>query len=220
MATPDYIPALRFHAPTPVYDRVVRTTTRERACKSALITQARLCPGQRVLDLGCGTATLAIWIKQRYPEVEVAALDGDVTILEIAQRKARNANVAIEFVEGLSFELPFADGEFDRVLSSLFFHHLVWPDKQRTARELFRVTAPGGELHVADWGAPTNPLMRLPFYAVQILDGFASTRDHVRGRLLELFGEAGFVNVVLARSYATMLGTLGLYRAIKPGGGA
>ena len=79
-----YVPALGFHWLTPAYDLVVRATTRERTFKSALIGQANLRPGQQLLDLACGTGTLAIWIKQRQPDVNVTAIDGDTNILAIA----------------------------------------------------------------------------------------------------------------------------------------
>ena len=72
-----YVPALRFRWLTPAYDVVVRATTRERTVKRALIAQANLAAGQRVLDLACGTGTLAIWIKQHCPQASVTGIDGD-----------------------------------------------------------------------------------------------------------------------------------------------
>lgn len=211
-----YVPALGFHWLTPAYDVVVRATTRERTFKTALIEQAAIRPGHRVLDLACGTGTLAIWIKQRHPRAEVRGIDGDPRILSIASRKAKEANVAVEFDRGLSFSLPYRDASFDRVLSSLFFHHLSWRDKQRTARELYRVIRPGGGLHVADWGRATGPLMRAAFLPVQVLDGFENTRDNVEGRLVELLRQAGFSGVSEQRSFSTVLGTLSLYGAVRP----
>ena len=69
--TPKYVPALGFDWLTPYYDAVVRATTRERHFKHALIRHASFEPGQRVLDLACGTGTLAIWIKQYQPQADV-----------------------------------------------------------------------------------------------------------------------------------------------------
>lgn len=125
----------------------------------------------------------------------------------------------VDFDRGLSCELPYPGGRFDRVLSSLFFHHLSWADKQRTAAELFRVLRPGGELHVADWGAPAGPLLRFGFLAVQLLDGFANTADNADGKLPGVFGDAGFAAVAVTRRFNTMLGTLDLIRATRPAGG-
>lgn len=210
-----YVPALGFRWLTPAYDVVVRTTTREKAFKSALIDQANFKPGHEVLDLACGTGTLAVWIKQRHPRANVTGIDGDENILAIASRKAKDANVSIRLNRGLSFSLPYPDAHFDRIVSSLFFHHLSWHDKQRTARELYRVMRPGGELHVADWGRSTGPLMRAAFLAIQLLDGFGNTRDNVEGKLMELFQDAGFVEVSQQRTFSTVFGTMTLYRAKK-----
>jgi ubiquinone/menaquinone biosynthesis C-methylase UbiE len=213
-----YVPALRFRWLTPAYDVVVRSTTRERTFKAALIEQAGIAAGQRVLDLACGTGTLSIGIKDRCPQATVIGMDGDSDILAIASRKAAAAAVPIQLDYGLSWQLPYPDAHFDRVVSSLFFHHLCWHDKERTVRELFRVLRPGGELHVADWGLPTGPVMRAAFIAVQLLDGFANTRGNVQGKLISLFEGAGFGDVSQARAFSTLLGTLALYRAVKPNG--
>jgi ubiquinone/menaquinone biosynthesis C-methylase UbiE len=211
-----YVPALGHGCLTPAYDIVVRTTTRERRVKRALIEQARLRPEHRVLDLATGTGTLAIWMKRLEPALDVVAIDGDADVLAIARRKAGRAALAIDWLQALSDDLPFPTANFDRVVSSLFFHHLSWDAKVRTAREAFRVTRPGGELHVADWGLPTNPAMRGLFFAVQLLDGFENTRDNVTGQLVPLFQRAGFVDVAATASFDTPLGTMVLYRATKP----
>ena len=148
--------------------------------------------------------------------LDLSAVDGDPTILAIARRKAAKANAEIQWLQALSTELPFPALHFDRVVSSLFFHHLTWDAKLRTAREVFRVTKAGGELHVADWGRPQGRLMRGLFVGIQLFDGFENTRDNVAGRLLPLFEQAGFVDVTTTQAFNTMFGTLALYRATKP----
>jgi ubiquinone/menaquinone biosynthesis C-methylase UbiE len=216
MADERYVPALGLRCLTPAYDAVVRTTTRERRVKRALIEQARLAPGFRVLDLATGTGTLAIWMKQVEPRLDVVAIDGDADVLEIARRKAGRAALVIEWLQAFAQHLPLPTAHFDRVVSSLFFHHLSADAKLRTAHEVFRVIKPGGELHVADWGRPTGPAMRGLFFAVQLLDGFENTRDNVEGKLVPLFQQAGFVDVATDASFDTALGTIVLYRGTKP----
>lgn len=211
-----YVPALRFRALTPAYDALVRLTTRERAFKPALVAQARISPGHRVLDLGCGTGTLALLVKRQQPDAEVTGIDGDPEILGIAKRKARRARADVSLDLGLSFELPYEDAHFDRVLTTLFFHHLSAEDKLRTAAELARVIKPGGELHVADWGRPANALLRLLHRPVQWLDGFANTQDNVEGRLMPMLESAGFTDLVEHRHFNTVLGTLRCFSAARP----
>ncbi len=131
-------------------------------------------------------------------------------------RYVEAAGVAVRFEQGYSNHLPYPDESFDRIVSSLFFHHLSLPEKQETAREALRVLRPGGELHVADWGRASNRLMRALFVPIQLLDGFANTRDNVSGGLPAVFADAGFADVRQADTFATVFGTLALYRAVKP----
>jgi len=212
---PKYLPALRFHWLTPYYDAIAGVTIRERSFKQALIKQARLEPGQQVLDLASGTGTLAIWIKQHQPQATVIGVDADSAILALAIHKAQQANVSVQFDHALSNNLPYPAEHFDRVVSSLFFHHLPWEEKERTAQELFRVLKPGAELHVADWGRATNLLMRGVFLLEQLLDGFKNTRDNVSGRLPTLFEQAGFIEVSQEQTFDTVFGTMALYSATK-----
>lgn len=211
-----YVPALGYRWLTPAYDAVVRYTTRERRFKSALLEQAALRAGERVLDLACGTATLTIAAKQRAPSAQITGLDADPEILQRARAKAVAAGVELQFNEALSHRMPYADAQFDRVLCSLFFHHLERDSKLSTFREIYRVLRPGGELHLADWGQAANPLMRALFYLVQLLDGFTNTADNVAGKLPDFMRQSGFADVSERRRFATPLGTLSLYSAHKP----
>jgi len=82
--------------------------------------------------------------------------------------------------------------------------------------EVCRVLRPSGEFHIADWGKPTSPAMRLAFVGIQMLDGFVTTRDSVMGVLPERLSLPGFETVELTRNYSTLFGTLSLYCARKP----
>lgn len=214
--TPRFVPALGFKALTPLYDGVVKATTREGLFKQTLIAQANIQPGQHVLDVACGTGTLAVQMAQFQPLAQITGVDGDPEVLARARKKVERAGVRVRLDHANATALPYGAGQFDRVMTSLFFHHLDWPDKQRAASEILRVLKPGGELHMADWGRPANRLMRWLFFPVQVLDGFANTRSHVAGQLVELFQQAGFQAVVERGRISTMFGTLSLYSAARP----
>ena len=211
-----YVPALRFHWLTRFYDLLLRATLKEERFKATLVAQAAPRGGDRVLDLGCGTGTLTLIVKRACPGAHVAGLDGDPAILALARGKAEAENLAVEFREGLATDPPFSAESFDRVVSSLLFHHLIPADKRRSLRKVFELLKPGGQLHVADWGRPHDPLMRAAFLAVQALDGFATTADSVRGMLPRYMEEAGFRPVAETHRVRTVFGTLALYRAVKP----
>jgi len=215
-----FVPALAYRWLTPLYDPLIRLTTRERVFKAGLLEQASVEPRMDVLDLGCGTGTLAIWTKQRVPEARVAGVDGDPEMLERAESKAERAGVELTLSSGMSFELPYADASFDRVLSSLFFHHLIRADKERTLAEVRRVLRPGGELHIADWARPADPLMRVLSRSIMLLDGREQTEDNLRGRLPDLITAAGFSEVEHGRAYRTIYGTLALLQARRPATGS
>lgn len=211
-----FIPALAYRRLTRFYDPVVRWSTRERTIKARFLAQAGIRDGHRVLDVGCGTGTFAVAIKEATPRADVVGFDADPQVLALASRKAAASGASISFVRGLATDLPFADGVFDRVVSSLFFHHLEREAKARALREIHRVLIPQGELHLADWGRPTNPIMRAAFLSVQLLDGFATTTDNVRGLLPVLVESCGFSRVTETQRYATLCGTLSLVRAVRP----
>jgi len=211
-----YIPALRYEWLTGFYDTVMDRMMRETTFKQALVRQARVKKGHRILDLGCGTATLTLLIKQAHPEAQVTGLDGDPKALEIARGKVARSGLTIPLDDGMAFDLPYPDSSFDRVLSGLLFHHLTREDKERSLKEVYRVLRSGGELHVADWGKASNALMRSAFFLVQLLDGFKTTGDNVNGLLPNFFSKAGLQDVQETARYATMFGSMALYKAKKP----
>lgn len=206
-----YIPALSFEWLTPLFDPMM-LFMRESTFKRSLVEMANIKNGCRVLDIGCGTATLTILIKRVHPGSEVTGLDGDPKILEIARTKVIRAGLEISLDTGMSFDLPYPDGSFDRVFSSLVFHHLIREDKARTFKEIFRVLRHGGELHVADFGKPHNALTYLISLVFRHLE---EAGDNIRGLLPEMFQKAGFDRVEETARYTTLFGTLSLYRARK-----
>ena len=209
-----YIPALSFDFLTPFYDSAVKYTTRERVFKKKLVEQIKISPAGRLLDLACGTATLTVALKRKFPQARIHGLDGDARILRIARRKAADSGAEINFTEGFSTALPYPDEYFDVVASSLFFHHLTPDNKRKTLLEIRRVLKPGGALHVADWGKPKNLLMKIASVPIRLFDG-ATTRDSYQGKLPEMMSEAGFAGILEAAVFGTVFGTLRLHRAEK-----
>ncbi|MBN2027710.1 MAG: class I SAM-dependent methyltransferase [Actinobacteria bacterium] len=211
-----YSSAARFEVFTAIYDPAVAFTCREKTFKRALIAQAGLAQGQRVLDLGCGTCTLTLMILEAYPGLDMTGLDADERVLSIAAKKAAKRGIELQLDLGMSYDMPYEDASFDRVVSSYLFHHLTPENKRMTLAEVMRVLKPGGELHVADWGKPPNFPLRLAFFAVQLLDGFKTTSDSVRGMLPVYIEDAGYEGLETTRHIPTPLGSVFLYHASKP----
>ena len=105
---------------------------------------AAIAPGQRVLDVACGTGVLACAAAERVgPGGAVAGLDANPQMLEVARRKRSD----VEWVEGRAERLPFPDQHFDAVVSQFGF--MFFEDRVGALREMMRVLRPGGRLAVA-----------------------------------------------------------------------
>ena len=184
-----YLPAAGLGLFLPLYDPLVKLLGADRARKK-LFDQASVRPHHRVLDIGCGTGTFAVALKRWVPSVEVIGLDPDPRALARSQRKAARAGVSIRFDRGFANELPYSDAHFDRVFSSLMFHHLSHDTKLGTMREVRRVLKPGGSLHLLDFeqeGSHShNPLARW-------LHASERMHDNNRERILEWMRAADFV---------------------------
>lgn len=200
-----YIPALRWRWLTPLYDPLLRWVMRETRFKAHVIAQMALRPGMQVLDLGCGTGTLTVMIKQRHPEVVVSGIDGDAEVLRIAREKASTAGMPISWQRGLATDLPYAPGSFDRVVSSLMLHHLPVAAKRRTLEEIYRVLRPGGRFHVLDFGPPFSLYTRVAAAVVRHLE---ETAEQLDGRLPRLLRESGFDDVHEDGRFTTLVGPL------------
>jgi len=210
-----YIPALRFKRLTPLYDFLLNITMPEKKIKQALIEVANIPARARVLDFGCGTATLTIMVKEMYPEAKVTGIDVDREILDKATQKVKENKSDILLLGYDGKQFPFERVAFDRTLSCLVFHHLDTDTKQRVLAEIFRVLDKDGQLYIADFGRSKSWAQRVLFNLIRCLDGFKSTEANAKGLLPEMISEAGFENVVIKKCFQTMFGEVQVISAEK-----
>lgn len=210
-----FIPALKYHFLTPIYDWFIALTLPEIAVKKQLIRQANIKKAEKVLDYGCGTGTLLLLLEELHPDCEAIGIEVDTQMLKMAQRKVaeKNSSVQLQYYEG--DRLPYETGTFDKVISSWVFQHLTTSQKIASFREIHRVLKPEGEFHMADWGKAQNALMRSLFFVVQVIDNFYTTDDNIQGRLPSLMKEAGFSKVEILENQSTLFGTLSYFKALK-----
>jgi ubiquinone/menaquinone biosynthesis C-methylase UbiE len=193
----------------PLYDPFVKLLGGVGALRT-LLDHAALQQGQRVLDIGCGTGTLATMIKRRHPNVAVVGLDPDPKGLGRARRKAARAALSIQFDQGFGDELPYPEASFDRVFSSFMFHHLPADEKESTLRSVRRVLKPGGSLHMLDFEGPeevTTGLLTRLHHSKHPLN------DISESRVLSLMSQAGFANPKKIDRKRLLLGHAAYYRA-------
>lgn len=207
----DYLPAAGHDALLPCYDVISRLLGMNRVSET-LITQAELADGQRVLEIGCGTGNLTTRVKRSYPAVEVTGCDPDPRALDRARRKGHGLN-GIRFEHGYAERLPYADGEFDRVLSSMMLHHIADDAKTAAAAEVFRVLRPGGRLHLVDIGGDTTTQHGL---AARLIRRNQHAAGNLGDAIPRLLSRAGFDCSEVATHPQRMVGRLNYYRATRP----
>jgi ubiquinone/menaquinone biosynthesis C-methylase UbiE len=135
------------------------TLGRDRAIRQKFVDLAAPQPGEQVLDVGCGTGTLAIAIKPRVGEGEVHGIDASPEMVEVAQEKAAKARSDVDFRIAVIEELPFPAESFDLVTSTLMLHHLPDDLKMKGLAEIRRVLKPGGRFLAMDFSAHTHSLL-------------------------------------------------------------
>jgi cyclopropane fatty-acyl-phospholipid synthase-like methyltransferase len=154
--------------------------------RRAVVDALELGPGMRVLELGSGPGRLAVEIRKTHPEIRLEAVDIDRTMVVRGRRNAARAGVDIEFRQG-DMTCPELLGEgrgrYDRVVSTMVFHHLAPKEKAAALRVCRAALGPCGSFVLVDFGIPADSLQWALFSFIQRpLDGFTNTTPHRDGR--------------------------------------
>jgi len=215
MEKQQYIPALGYDSLSGYYDLAIKLTMPERKFREKLIDWVDPHPGEHILEFGFGTAANLVLLIQRQGQVNLEGVDIDPNIKAIAEHKLAKYQIELPLHLYDGKTLPFADESFDKVFSSLVFHQLDAPTKTSALKELHRVLKPNGKLIIGDWGKAKNRYMRTAFYLVQLLDGFKTTNDNVKGLMPEFIRKAGFPVVAEVDFINTRIGTFSYYKVAK-----
>jgi ubiquinone/menaquinone biosynthesis C-methylase UbiE len=129
----------------------LRTLGRERAFRREILDLAGLAEGESVLDIGCGTGSLALAAKRRVgPSGSVHGIDPSPEMVERARSKARRAKLDVRLEAGVAQELELPDASVDVVFAMLVLHHLPHDALLGAGREIQRVLTPGGRFLAVD----------------------------------------------------------------------
>jgi ubiquinone/menaquinone biosynthesis C-methylase UbiE len=209
---PDAPRSAVLHSTARYYDLLtwVMTLGREGAVRERIVEIARVAPGEAVLDVGCGTGTLALVAKRRVgPTGTVRGVDASPEMLARARRKTAKAGVDVGFNVARAESLPFPDASLDVVLATLMLHHLPAATRERFASEVHRVLRPGGRVLAVDFEPPAHgrggPIVELhrhghvPLREIVALLGRAGLR-------VEESGDVGAADLRFALATAPALG--------------
>jgi ubiquinone/menaquinone biosynthesis C-methylase UbiE len=187
----------------------------EKKFRRILVEEVQPKPNEHILEFGFGTGQNLLLVQQESPNTKIEGVDIDPKVKAIAEHKLAKHKVQIPLCLYDGNTLPYADNTFNKVYSCLVFHQLDAETKQKCLKELHRVLKPNGKLIIADWGKAENIVMRLTFGLVQVLDGFKTTNDNVKGRMPDFIAKAGFADVVICKSINTAIGTFSYFTANK-----
>lgn len=204
-----YLPAAGRHWALPLYDPFVKLLGADSA-RRTLIDQAGLSSGARILDVGCGTGTMVVWIKRLHPDVSVVGLDPDPDALARAEHKAHREKLSIQFDRGFSDHLPYADQSFDRVFSSFMYHHLPSDEKPRTLEEVRRVLRPGGSFHLLDFEGRDEHQRGI---LAHLFHTSERLQENSQAHVLSLLPRCGFASAQKIEHRRVILGPIAYYRA-------
>jgi ubiquinone/menaquinone biosynthesis C-methylase UbiE len=210
-----FIPALGYNWLTNFYDLAIKFSMPEKKFRNKLIDYLDPKNNERILEFGFGTGeNLNLAIKKNRNSYYLG-LDIDPKVKYIAEKKIRKKNLEIklDLYDGHSF--PYADVTFDKIFSSLVFHQLNTETKKHSLKEIYRILKPNGELIIGDWGKPKSKFQRFLFYIVQLLDGFKTTADNVKGLIPNYMTNAGFNNVEELSFINTKIGSYCYYKGRK-----
>jgi ubiquinone/menaquinone biosynthesis C-methylase UbiE len=209
-----YVPAAGKHWRLPFYDLMAKLLGAD-AARVPLAEQAACRPGDRVLEIGCGTGSLLLLMNRMQPTADLVGLDPDAAALAIAERKARRAGASFQLDQGFADEMPYPDGSFDRVLSSFMFHHLSRGVKQNTLREVRRVLKPGGRFDMVDF-APGGSGRR--GITAHLIHADRHLKDNAEDRVLAMMRDAGLSEARLLTQRPSRIGSAAYYRATRGDG--
>lgn len=212
-----FTPALDRPALTPLYDTAVRLGTRERTWRTALVRQIDLRDGESLIDVGCGTGSLAMLLKRIAPGARIVGLDPDPKALAIAVRKSQAAGLDIEWRQGFARDAARDLGAFDKAVSSLVFHQVPPGEKVAGVAAMVRAVRTGGSIHIADYARQDGAMMRHLFKIIQRLDGHGNTQPNADGMLEQLIEWHAPGAGTATQSIRTMTGRISMFRLQRGG---
>ena len=195
----------------PFYDVYCGAVGLGRGFRERTLQVAAIRPGEKILDVGCGTGVLTrMALDIAGPGGSAVGIDPASKMIRVSRETAARLGSQAEFKVAAIEALPFPDASFDGVVSSLMLHHLPPETKRQGLAEVLRVLKPGGRLVIADFASPANPLWWLVLWPGLMMPAVAG---NLRGRVPAHLREAGFTQVETRGHRA---GLITFWSTVKP----
>lgn len=186
----------------------------EKRISEKAIRLLSLSVGNKILDVGCGTGTVAMKIAKGLDyksESLVVGLDAAPRMIDVARKKTKSLK-NIRFDTGIAEQLPYKDCTFDAVISTFFFHHINFELKKKALQEIWRVIKRDGAVVIVDIDTPTNIFGRLCAWCAYLIFRQEEIRENIQGKLMKLFAESKFRSWHIASRH---LGCISVFKLVK-----
>ncbi|MGJ8560325.1 MAG: class I SAM-dependent methyltransferase [Litorimonas sp.] len=212
-----YTPPLRYHRLTPLYDGVIALLTRERTWRTELVRQIDPSSTDFIVDVGSGTGSLALALREVDAEHIYLGIDPDIQALVRARKKLSAFKEKSVFQSGYLTSTSLADyAAPTKIVSSLVLHQVTLDEKSKILALMYSQLSPGGTCIIADYGHQKTRVEKILFrLTVQALDGVEDTQPNADGVIPQLMQNAGFTEVEQTVRIATPTGTISIYRGSK-----
>lgn len=180
-----------------------------------MLTELAPTPHQTIVDLGSGTGSFAILVKDAEPTSRVIAVDPDPEVRAIAEGKAGDRQIEFITAMGDAHVSSFPEGTADVVTCSLVLHQCPMDAKMGILKNAHHLLKPGGRLLISDYGEQRSLLMHLLFKQVRMIDGYENTKPNKDGMIPLFMADAGFERVEELKVTQTPTGSISLYSGWK-----
>lgn len=185
----------------------------------ATLAAAALRPGDRLVDVGCGTGKLAIvaaaYLQRAGGGGDALGVDATPGMIDLARQRAFRDGSAARFEVGVGEKLPVADASADAVTSSYFFHHLPADVKRQALREMWRALVPGGRLVVTDYARPRSLRGWVASFPMQF-NFYEYVREQLAGSLETLLRDEDLGEVEVTGVFLGYITVFRVRKALAP----
>ncbi|MBI5049937.1 MAG: methyltransferase domain-containing protein [Nitrospirae bacterium] len=168
----------------------------------------------KILDVGCGTGTVAIKIAKGLGYKNnslIVGLDAALKMIDVARKKSKRLK-NIRFDVEIAENLPYEDESFDAAISTFFFHHIDFELKKKALQEIWRVIKRNGAVVIVDIDIPVNLFGHLCAWCAYLMFRQEEIKENIQGKLIRVIAESKFRSWHIVSRH---LGCISIFKLVK-----